>query len=695
VDADADADGIGDNNDNNNEDDADDATAAAATTTTNTMDLVDAVLFKDELSRKHLQNLQDHKKCLKQLQLRLRPTKNKTPQPVVGKKKKKKDTENEDSNSNSETTTLPNTAQKRQQESLAPSSSTSSSATEREDLMKEKKDIETRIKLAEADWKASLQDTHKTLCKLASPVTTIMTKANGDERGGGGDIITAAFHDPDAIQVVAPPPLLVPNNAGGCPNRSSLGMDLEQAWRQYTLRHFAAYLWVELPGGVSVVESSSDNASSRLPSLSPLHAPCINRDRAHELWGPIGRDSSSTNTPVAMLPSWIRLLTESLPNKSIWGEKELPRYTAIWSSPKEKYSKGESGDQQDDDDDDDDWFGVLPGVSSSSIHGPFSLELVAIAAPSVVDAREIQNNLVEELLNYYSGLLGDVREDEPQSRNKKALLKRVIVSPPDLHTHEWSRIEIHCQLPSSSSPFNFCNAKEEKNSVTESRTNDNNVNNNNSINTLRLGWVSHWGDAATRACDMSFAGGGVVRGGGKNKYSNKSARNASTKEYVHLVEASVIDNSSSMWSKILYANSNAPLFSTDDADSSRRKEKQALVDVPQVLVPYLIRPIPKNSLSVPLEDLFLDEKSKKKKKETVFGVRPDIKDTSVHRDEQREPAIIPCNNSRMGMSEMDSACAKDQPRFPPFAANSTMSQEELQKRIRMEKLSCPYDFLFE
>jgi len=219
-----------------------------------------------------------------------------------------------------------------------------------------------------------------------------------------------------------------------------------------------------------------------------------------------------------------------------------------------------------------------------------------------------------------------------------------------------------------------------------------NNNNNNHINTLRLGWVSHWGDAATRACDMSFAGGGVVRAGGKNKYSNKSARNASTKEYVYLVEASVIDNSSSMWNKILYANSNAALFSTDDADLSRRKEKQVSVDVPPVLEPYLIRPIPNNSSSILLGDLFLDEKSKKKKKETVFGVRRDTKDTSVRHNEQQEPAI-PCNNSRV--SELDSACAKDQPTFPPFGATSTMSQEELQKRIRMEKLSCPYDFLFE
>jgi hypothetical protein len=653
-----DVDGIGCNNDD---------------ATTTTIDLVDAVLRKDELSRKNLQDLQEHKKCLKQLQLRLRPKK--TPQPVVKKN------DNEDS-SEKKLQNAQDQQHKKQQESLSPSSS-SSSSTNRENLMKEKKVIETKIRLAEADWKASLKDTHKTLCKLASPVTII--KPNGDGEGDDCGDVTAAFHDPDAIKVVMPPPLLLSNS--GCP-RSSLGMDLEQAWRQYTLRHFAAYLWVELPRGVSVVELSSDN-TSQPPSPLPSHAPSINLDRAHELWGPICQVSSSTTTssssskaehhPVVMLPSWIRLLTESLPNKSIWGEKELPRYTAIWSSPKENYNEDKSGEQ-------DDSFAVLPGLSS--INGPFSLELVAISAPSVVDAREIQINLVEELLNYYGNLLM-VRGDE-QSRKK--LLKRVIVAPPDLHNHEWSRIEIHFQLHSSSSSNN-CNAEEETNGDTESRT----KNNSNNINTLRLGWVSHWGDAATRACDMAFAGGGVVRAGGKNKYSSKSMRNASTKEYVHLVEASVIENSSSMWNKILYANSNATIVnsnrSTDDADLTRRKEKQLLVDVPPVLVPYLIRPIP-NSSSIPSEDFFVDEKSKRKKKETVFGVRGDTKDTSIGHNEQQEP-VIPCNNSRMGMSELDSGCTKDQPRFPPFGVTSAMSQEELQERIRMEKLSCPYDFLFE
>ena len=151
-------------------------------------DLVDAVLRKDELSRKNLQTLQEHKKALKQLQVRLRPKKN---------------------------------AEEENRED------------DRENLLKEKKSVEAKIRLAEADWKASLEDTYKTLCQLASPVT----KPNDC--------------DLDASQVTVRSCSLPFGHA-----KSSLGMDLQQAWRQYTHRHFAEYLWVELPRGIPVLENS-------------------------------------------------------------------------------------------------------------------------------------------------------------------------------------------------------------------------------------------------------------------------------------------------------------------------------------------------------------------------------------------------------------------------------------------------------
>ena len=33
-----------------------------------------------------------------------------------------------------------------------------------------------------------------------------------------------------------------------------------------------------------------------------------------------------------MLPSWIRLLKQHIPNKSIWGDKQLPVFTSVWSN---------------------------------------------------------------------------------------------------------------------------------------------------------------------------------------------------------------------------------------------------------------------------------------------------------------------------------------------------------------------------
>jgi len=630
------------------------------------IDLVDAVLRKDELSRKNLQNLQELKKSLKQLQVRLRPRTKR--QPVV----KKNDADSDEKK--------PIQKEDRQdyQEGDPNSETLPSSSSNREDLLKEKKAMETKIKLAEADWKASLDDTYKMLCKLASPVTIM--KSGGD--GVDCNDITSTDHDLGATTVVAPPPLLPESGY----SVSSLGMDLEQAWRQYTLRHFAAYLWVEVPGGVPVTGISSD--ASRPPWLSNLSS--IDIDRAHELWGPICGVSSNTtssntnNQPVAMLPSWIHLLTEFLPNKSIWGEKELPSYSALWSRNEKDTTLQQGSDHvlrlgrpkecNEFQTREQDSSGSLTG--SNSVNGPFSLELVALSAPSAVDAREIQNDLVDQLLNYYAGLLV-VGGDET---SRKKLLKRVVVPAANLHNHEWSRIEVHFQLTSD--------ADDERNSDAETRTDSN-------INTLRLGWVSHWGDAATRACDMAFAGGGVVRAGGKKK-SNKSARNTATKEYVHLVEASVVDNSSSTWNKILYANSNAIANSnnsTDDGQLLRRKEKQILVGVPPALVPYLIRPIP-NSSTIPLEDLFLDEKSKRKKKETVFGPRDSTRNSSVDYNQKQDPDGSRNSSIVMKVGEASSR-TQAEPIFPPFGVTSSMSPEELHKRKRFEKLSCPYDFLFD
>ncbi len=485
-----------------------------------TLDLVDDVLGKDELSRQHLRRLQEHKKMLKQVQLRLRPKKN---------------------------------AEQEQQPQ-----------DNRETLLQEKKSVEAKIKSAETSWKASLEELQKALCRLASPVTSMSDDS----------------FDLKACQVT---PITVPIFSHA---KSSQGMDLEQAWRQYTLKYFSDYNWVELPRGMPI--------TSKLES----DADFISLDRAEELWGSCS--TANGHATIITLPSWIRLLTDFLPNKSIWGEKELPRYTALWSGT--------------------------------------SLELVAVMAPSVVDARAIQTKLLQELMAYYESLLA----------NSRNVLKRIVVPAPELNHHERSRIEIHVTLSSSS------------------------LSTQASIQTLRLGWVSQWGDAATRACDMAFSGGGVFQAGAKKKYGNRNA----SKEFVHLVEASVMDELT--WKQLLYAN---------DTQLNDGNENQ-LMSVPPVLVPHLVHPIP-NTSSIPLKDLFLDEKSKRKKKESIFVVLGNKMDRSKAKKE--EP--ITSGNIKIGI---ETTSTRSGPNFPKFVIpSSSASEEELQERIRLEKLSCPYGFLLE
>ena len=576
------------------------------------VDLVDAVLQKDELSRENLKTLQEHKRSLKLVQSLLRPPKT----------SKNIDERN---------------------------------ANDREDLIKEKKIIEEKIKLAEKHWKSSLEDTTKTLFKLASPVTNMSSHL--EDGGECGD-------NSHAINIVVPPLLQLEYS---CP-RSSLAMDLEQAWKQYTLHHFASYLWLEVPPGVPVVENAS--GSCQTPSL----AHSISPDRAHELWGCYEPTSLSQadSHPIVMLPSWIRLLTDNLPSKSIWGEKELPRYTAIWSRhenyrhPKHGSNNvvwlGRPNEYNDDKSRERDSLNELPPLCSTTSFS--ALDLVAVVAPSAVDAREIQWNLVKNLVGYFGGLF--MARGDGQGQNQ--LLKHIVAAP-HLHNHELSRIEIHFRLPASLSQPTNRNTNEESSGDTEIRT-----------NTLRLGWVSHWGDAMTRACDMAFSGGGVARAGGKNKYS-KSTRNTSTKEYVHLVQASVIDDSLSMWNKILYANSNAILTPDFGKIPSSKKDKQLLIDVPPVLVPYLIRSY-QNLSSIPIDDFFLTEKSKRKNKETVFGTLDDDKRISISQKQA------------VGVTVVD-RCSQDQPRFPPLGVPSSKHRAELREQIQFENFSCPYDFLFD
>ena len=642
------------------------------------VDLVDVVIQKDELCRNKLQKLEEYKRSLNQLQKKLKPIR-------CNNTKNKKEKKN-----------APNKPD--EQSSLSPLSSSN-----RQDLIEEKKLLEEKIKEANILWKGSFKDTQAALYKLASPLGGVAVTATAVE-----DVTDNIVED--VYTEIVMPSFLSSSSSSSLRQsaymRSRLGMDLEQAWKQYTLRYFASYPWVELPQGVPVIRRRQQQEAVEDVSFS------IDPDRAHALWGccdynndsknnksncpicnvaaTVSSSSSSSSSltddcqPIVMLPTWIRLLCESLPNKSIWGDKELPKYTALWSSSNyvatsnknicwlggrsEKYESGG--------DDDNSCCDFLPPSSSEA----FSLELVAITASSVVDAREIQNNLVEEISNYYESLLmmNDDQLSGCQDKNKLSLRRRVIPAP-DLNCHEWSRVEMHLQIIESK--------KSASSSTTHNDNENENENNSTGIETLCLGSVSNWGDATSRACDMAFAGGGVAtQVGGKNSKSSKST----TKEYVHVVQASIVD--SSTWNKILFANCST--------DLSRQK---MIVKIPNSILPYLISPLPKErnnnvdgdcqsnyteeDVLISVEELVVDINSKKKKKQTVFGVKG-------HNYKQQQPVIPSTHKKVVARDNLALSSLEETPKFPPFTFHSSISAEELQQRIRGEKLSCPFDFLF-
>eukprot|EP00537_Pseudo-nitzschia_pungens_P010552 CAMPEP_0172387802 /NCGR_PEP_ID=MMETSP1061-20121228/5044_1 /TAXON_ID=37318 /ORGANISM="Pseudo-nitzschia pungens, Strain cf. pungens" /LENGTH=676 /DNA_ID=CAMNT_0013117545 /DNA_START=336 /DNA_END=2366 /DNA_ORIENTATION=+ len=622
-------------------------------------DTVDLVLRTDELARKHLQSLQDSKRSLKQLQILLRPNKN----------------NNKNNNNNS-----------------------SSSAEDRQSLLEEKKLLESTIQRAETVWKLSLKETQSALCKLASPVT--IGNHNDNHNDHDNDNPSESFRRGVAV---APPPCFS--------RRKRLGNELEHAWKDYTMRYFAHYVGVELPRGMRVeVEEHAKRTGG--VSLSP--------ERAHELWGcscspekeeremdgaafsstlgtprskkcPICRvlefgkesalalASSSLSEPdgrypVVVLPSWIHLLTECLPNKSIWGERELPRCSALWGSNEDGIPPASDGvhwlgrledscfDEDEDENKNKNNQEDLDQTATKSSASGFSLELVAISAPSVVDAREIQTKMVDELGAYYGSLLAG------ESNGTRAL-ERVFVAPHELHHHEWSRVELHLPI------------------VDEDPS-----------RTLRLGWVSHWGDASTRACNMAFAGGGVVRAGGKKsrgKSNNKSNTNnnknknnnnsAATKEYVHLIQASVVDGAT--WNKILCANSSS--LAAAAAAAAAVVTKEPVVSVPPSLVPHLVRPLPPR---IVLCDLVLPDAGTQKpkiSKDAFFGRMTD--------DTQKGGEARGVVRSETDRAEAPAGVAEDsgnRPRFPPASRTPFCSKDQLQQQIRWEKLSCPYDFVF-
>lgn len=632
--------------------------------------LVNDVLRKDETTRHYLQQLQQERRRRTLLLRDLRPP--------VTKNKNDDEEGTEDQSSSPSLTTEPQ---------------------RRDDLLEQKKGIDNHISQLEHLWKVSLKETERALNRLASPVDLV--------KFCGREINVPEVLYLDESEVEASSILSLTrhhhqhhrhNNADTAVAGTRRALDLEQAFHRYTLFHFRRYSsWVQLPySGIAVTTTSESlppggNKSTNGPTkLSP--------DRAHSLWGGLGWnrrdkivdsandkdkvvDSTNDNNEtinddknnrsslllersppsITLLPTWIRLLVDYLPPKSIWGDKQLPAYTAVWSTnmPCSGTRTNTSKTERE-------------GFSSSS----FSLQLVVLTASSVVDARQMQSKLVTELINFYESLLIPIGNSKSSSLSSSRLRWRQ-VPPCHLHPHEWSRVEILVASVYDLSNNSNEDGIEQKLSDPTSRAND-------EASFCLVGWVSHWGDAASRACDMAFAG------AGSNGVTTSST---TTKEYVHIVQASVVD--SSTWTKMLHSNRRM---------SNTHNGGEMQVGVPPVVARHLLDPIGQvqqevsDSVTVwlPWRNLMVPDvygSKKNKKHHPVFGPLLENYEQlcQVEDFEVQNRGTAPKTSSTMDLPDVV-------PKFPPLASFDSRSNQDkdsvLSNTARGEALSCPFDFLF-
>jgi hypothetical protein len=135
----------------------------------------------------------------------------------------------------------------------------------------------------------------------------------------------------------------------------------------------------------------------------------------------------------------------------------------------------------------------LPQYTLLQDIGELDLQIVAITAGTTWDARQVQQQLAHELMTLYEQfLVVDYDDDKNSSSNRPTeRIQLWACSPSQLALHEQSRIVLTLRGGGT---------------------------------TMILGWVSNYGDAAARACEWYFQGGG----------------RHDTKDYVHVIHASIV-----------------------------------------------------------------------------------------------------------------------------------------------------------
>ena len=634
--------------------------------------VVNNVLQQDEQCRKHLYTIQQYKKQVKKIQQQLRPL--------------TRSTNREDETNDEEEESLVKLRQQRRQE-----------------LLQEKKHIENQIQHLQLQWTQSSEETQKALWKLGSPIIIKQDKQDDSE------IVVEEVRPPSLSFLVD-----IGNNANNAATTttarrrlSSLGMTIQHTWKQYTMEYFASIYssMIELPRGIRVV-AVEEEAKTKTNSTTFTNHSVIDVDTAHAIWGcnnyEVDSSADDGTTPAAnnsdddehwscplcwissssssqqppkpsprsvMLPTWIQLLKDYVPTKSIWGDKQLPVFTGVWSNHPTATTDDCGGDK--DDDDDILWLNSRchrrrnkneKKTKNVSLQSQFSLELIALTASSIVDACEIQNDIAREVKEYYAGLLVEDDDNSSSSSSSSESSSRIVihhVQPPDLNIHEWNRMEIHAKTLRSSRP-----QQEGETRLLQDEESPRSL-----CQTVCLGWVSIWGDAASRTFDMAFAGGGV-RTTGKQSKSSKQV----SKDYVYVVQASVVDPST--WEKIIFLNH---INSTSQECGSQNVTM--LVGIPPAMKPSLhglVTPLMTTTKSnglgevdwISVHYLTVDSCKKNKKKQSVFGP---MRETSMR-------------TQRLSPRHQNDSNAAVTPKFPPILGRKLNDGSEA--------LSCPFGFLF-
>ena len=469
---------------------------------------------------------------------------------------------------------------KRLQQSLRPNPKNPQPQGDRQTILTNIKQLQEHIRQLDQHWKQADQQTKTILWQLASPIDTQETPTPTHTS-------TTTTTTTTATKCKNQKP---PKSTELLDLSTNMGLEVAQAMLQWTCRFFRdRYSVCRLPSRKNTSSWSTDMAHAVWGCTGPEKCTiCHNNNEEEEE----EEDSSSVanhRRPPVHLPSWLGVLKE-IPSKSMFGAKQLPQYTSIWDPSND------------------------------------SLEIVAMTAGTMWDSRTIQQELVQELVDFYATLLYiNNPNDDDDSSTSVVVTRAIPASQLDDSIHELCRIQIVLVVKN---------------------------NNNDGIHQEEwiLGWVSNFGDAASRACDICYAS------GIKNK-----------KEFVHLLHASVVNQETI--ASILQANIRTKILNDYDDDTKNTNSTREMVALSKYLKPYFDSEVfddEKGWLWVPLKSL------------TVAPINSGLappKSTAIFRNQvgkSKFPALI-----------IDT-------HFLPLKLDK---QQEEQAKLA-EALTSPFDFLF-